>query len=163
MAVHPRLSLLPLGKKMQNLFRSKSSTPNLKKTPALLNPRAKVYNLPLSFHSFSHRPSFSSRIQWIKPSLKSPKMSSPNRTHVETPRFFSTTRTWHFPFLSSRASSKVLDSTVKLRFRLASPISSSSPSHALSRALSPSLSLALSRSLSRALSLSLSHSKMEYN
>ncbi|XP_059593553.1 uncharacterized protein LOC132253949 [Vitis vinifera] len=114
MVIHPLLSLLPLGMKMQNLFLSRSETPSRINPPALFIPRVIEYILPCSFHSLPHLASFSSLIQRFSPSKKNPRLSDPNWTHDETPPFFSTMRTWIFLFLSSTTISNALDSTAKL-------------------------------------------------
>ena len=148
MVIHPLLSLLPLGMKMQNLFLSRSETPSRINPPALFIPRVIEYILPCSFHSLPHLASFSSLIQRFSPSKKNPRLSDPNRTHDETPPFFSTMRTWSFPFLSSTTISNTLDSTAKLHsfllLRGAKLFSPYSPSHSPSHSLSPSLALSLS-------------------
>ncbi|KAJ9678516.1 hypothetical protein PVL29_020640 [Vitis rotundifolia] len=119
--------------KMQYLFPSISETPSRINPPALFIPLIIEYILPCSFHSLPH--------------LKNPMLSEPNRTHDDTPPFFSTMKPWIFPLLSSTTISNTLDSTVKLHsfllFRDAELSSPSSPSHSPSHSLSPSLALSL--------------------
>ena len=150
MVIHPRFCFLPLGMKMQKCFLSRSETPSRINPPALFIPRDIEYIRPCSFHSLPHLASFSSLIQRFRPSKKNPRLSDPNRTHDETPPFFSTMKTWIFPFLSSIIISNALDSTMKLHsfllLRYADPSSPSSPSHSPAHFFSPSLALSLSLS-----------------
>ncbi|KAJ9702453.1 hypothetical protein PVL29_004270 [Vitis rotundifolia] len=133
--------------KMQYLFPSISETPSRINPPALFIPLIIEYILPCSFHSLPHLAFFSSLIQRFNPSKKNPMPSEPNRTHDDTPPFFSTMKPWIFPLLSSTTISNTLDSTVKLHsfllFRDAELSSPSSPSHSPSHSLSPSLALSL--------------------
>ncbi|KAJ9682756.1 hypothetical protein PVL29_018640 [Vitis rotundifolia] len=125
--------------KMLKLFLSESTTLSQRNHPALFIPRIREYDLPFSLHSLPYFPSFSSLMQWNRPSKKNPRLSDLSRTHDETPLFFSTMSTWGFPFLSSKTISNTLDSTAKLLsfllLRIAALPSPSSPSHSLS--LSP--------------------------
>ncbi|KAJ9690970.1 hypothetical protein PVL29_013232 [Vitis rotundifolia] len=125
--------------KMLKLFLSESIALSRRNHPALFIPRIREYDLPFFFHSLPHFPSFSSLMQWIRPSKKNPRLSDPSWTHDETPLFFSTMSTWGFPFLSSNTISNMLDFTAKLLsfllLRIAALPSPSSPSHSLS--LSP--------------------------
>ncbi|KAJ9687799.1 hypothetical protein PVL29_013844 [Vitis rotundifolia] len=125
--------------KMQYLFPSISETPSRINPPARFIPLIIEYILPCSFHSLPLP---------IFPSRKNPMLSEPNRTHDDTPPFFSTMKPWIFPLLSSTTISNTLDSTVKLHsfllFHDAELSSPSSPSHSPSHSLSPSLTLSLS-------------------